>query len=460
MFIALRAALFAIILALTFAAPTAPARELDAPTLLVMHRFNINVVSNSMQIYHDYLLLLPDGTAYENTPQEGMKNVTAAKLAQESKERPYDLGKWKRITGGPNGDGIETTFTRSVYDSQLHAARGKVEVASFQKTAQGGWSKDGKHENWNTYAPVIALDAKKLLGPWELDEKVISAGTATGNLPMITVVRARDYTFYADGKFIASSSQIASASASVKNADGSRFVASTYDQSPTTAERGSYKLDADNHALVLTEANGKTRTVTAFILPLWGTADKKPTIIIDGQRLHHPEPDANAAQPAPQKPAPVPPAAVAGSKFAHFRFELPKGWSQSEVDDSLMLRPEGGVEKGVGILLLPPGPHKGDQDLESFDKWFEATRIWLDEDRTVLESSKPADRNQGRYPMRVQIEVVKKPDQTTQARVYIGVKRGDRHAELLVMFGPDIAAVTPMMDTLDKFLSSITLEAD
>jgi len=29
-----------------------------------------------------------------------------------------------------------------------------------------------------------------------------------------------------------------------------------------------------------------------------------------------------------------------------------------------MLRPERGAEKGVGILLFPPEPHKGDQDLE------------------------------------------------------------------------------------------------
>jgi hypothetical protein len=139
-----RAAAIVLAIAGVFTA-SAPAKDLDAPTLLVKHRFNLNVLNNSIQIYHDYLLLLPDGTAYENTPKEGMKDVTAAKLAGEAKERPRDLGKWKRIAGPANGDGIETTFIRSIFDDKVQAARDKVEVETFQKTDQGGWSKDGKH---------------------------------------------------------------------------------------------------------------------------------------------------------------------------------------------------------------------------------------------------------------------------------------------------------------------------
>jgi len=76
----------------------------------VRHRFNLNVLNNSPDLQR-LTLLRPDGTAYENAPKEGLKDVTAAKLAEEAKERPHDLGKWKRIAGGANGDGIETTFT-------------------------------------------------------------------------------------------------------------------------------------------------------------------------------------------------------------------------------------------------------------------------------------------------------------------------------------------------------------
>src|SRR5947199_3591934 len=136
------------LLAATAAAPSAAARELDAPTLLVQHRFNINVLNNSLQTYNDYLLLLPDGTAYENLPKEGMKKVTADSLAAEAKDRPSDLGKWKRE--GAGGDGIETTFTRSSFDPQAQAPRDRVEVATYQKTGGGGWSKDGKQDRWNT----------------------------------------------------------------------------------------------------------------------------------------------------------------------------------------------------------------------------------------------------------------------------------------------------------------------
>jgi len=457
-----RVAAIAVILAAAIAgAPTTRAKDLDGPTLLVKHRFSLNVISGSMQVYNDYLLLLPDGTAYENIPNEGLRDVSPVRLVAETAERPRDLGKWRRVAGGVNGDGIETTFTRSMYDSQAQAARDKLEVEVYQKTPNGGWSKDGKHDRWNNYAPVIALDAKRLLGPWELDEKIITAGKIGGPLPAITVLRSRNYTFYGDGKFTASASQVVSSNTTLKGADQSRFTVVTYDRSPEQAETGTYQLDPGNLALALTEADGKRRTVTAFILPNWGDPDKKSSIVIDHQRLHAFE-GGDGAKPADaQQPAPAAPALAvpAGEKFGHLRFILPKGWSQSEVDGCLMLRPPGGAEKGVGILLFPAALHKGDQPVVNFENWFEATRAWLDEGRTVLNASSAGEKKDVRYPMRVQIEVVKKPDDTTQARVYVGIKRGG-NAELVVMFAPDATALGEMMDAFNIFLGSITLESD
>ena len=51
-------------------------------------------------------------------------------------------------------------------------------------------------------------------------------------------------------------------------------------------------------------------------------------------------------------------------------------------------------------------------------------------------------------------------DDTIQSRVYVGIKRGDRHAELIVMFAPDVAALTDLTETLNTLLGSITLEAN
>src|SRR5205823_4162307 len=157
-------------------------------------------------------------------------------------------------------------------------------------------------------------------------------------------------------------------------------------------------------------------------------------------RLQHPEAAAGAATakpPGAQQPVPNALPIATGTKFGHFRFQLPKAWAQSEEDGSLMLRPAGGAEKGVGILLFGAESHKGDQPLDSFEKWFAETCAWLDEGRTVLQATEPKDK-EGRYPMRLQIAVVKKPDGTSQARVYVGLKR-ERHAELIVMFAPDAA---------------------
>lgn len=222
---------------------------------------------NGVEVSLDQLLMFPDGTAFNDVPDDPLPSFDIPTLKKHS--LAVDIGRWK-ITGNR----LALTFD------------GKTET--FKKHASGGWAEsDYKDGNFDVYFPVKIATKQQLLGEWE-HKSLTTMGMAGGGAPMVAAGSNRNLVFAANGTYSKSGKSFASATTANM---GDAFKSGgdvTTTGGRNSAAKGQWRLDGP---LLTTIENGRKGVLVAFILPKWGKPTEAPEILIQGDRYFRPGTD-------------------------------------------------------------------------------------------------------------------------------------------------------------------------
>ncbi|MGV3616191.1 MAG: DUF6683 family protein [Fimbriimonas sp.] len=242
-----------------------PASDLGGAKIFIRYRMSYG---NGVEVSLDQLLLFPDGTAFNDVPNDPLPRFDLATVKQAS--QPGDIGRWK-VTGNQ----LALTF------------RGKTET--FRKhPSSGGWAEpDYKDGSFRVYFPVVVATKQQLLGEWK-HKSLFTMGTMGGGAPMVAAGSNSNLTFSPNGTFSKAGESFASATTANM---GDAFKAGgdvTTNGGRKTGAKGQWRLDGP---LLTTVENGQRRVQIAFILPKWGKPTDAPEILIQGDRYFRPGTD-------------------------------------------------------------------------------------------------------------------------------------------------------------------------
>jgi hypothetical protein len=241
-----------------------PAASLQGAKVFIRYRMSYH---NGVEVSLDQLLMFPDGTAFNEVPNDPLPRFDIPTLKQAL--HPTDIGTWK-----VNGKQLTLTFD------------GKSE--SYKKHPTGGWAEaDYKDGSFGVYFPVKIATKQQLLGEWE-HKSLTTMGMAGGGTPMVAAGSNSQLVFTASGTF----SKAGKSFASVTTANmGDAFKTGgdvTSNGGRSNSSQGRWRLDGP---LLTTVENGQRRILVAFILPKWGKPTDAPEILIQGDRYFRPGTD-------------------------------------------------------------------------------------------------------------------------------------------------------------------------
>lgn len=214
-----------------------------------------------LTINRGYLLLFPDGTAFDDIPSKKVPDFSAATLRKNLDAS--DIGRWKK-----QGKNLVLTFGTKKAATLTTHPKGWLD-ASRAMEMKGAY---------NIYFPVNTTPRANFLGVWH-EENFASYGTAGGSAPLVAGGSKTGWNFRPDGTFSASKDSYSFATTSNMGTaynSGSNVTTSDQNQSQLT---GRWRLDGP---LLTLEQNGKRSVLLAFVLPEWGKDKKNPDLCVDG----------------------------------------------------------------------------------------------------------------------------------------------------------------------------------
>lgn len=242
-----------------------PPSSLGGAKVFIRYRMSYG---SGVEVSLDQLLMFPDGTAFNDVPNDPLPAFDIATLRKAS--HANDVGTWK-ITGGQ----LALTF------------KGKTEM--FKKhPSSGGWAEsDYKDGSFRVYFPVKIATKQQLLGEWE-HKSLFTMGSAGGGAPMVAAGSNNHLVFTANGTFKKAGKSFASATTANM---GDAFKSGgdvTTTGGKNNSSAGQWRLDGP---LLTTMEGGQRRVQLAFILPRWGKDTDAPEILIQGDRYFRPGTD-------------------------------------------------------------------------------------------------------------------------------------------------------------------------
>lgn len=240
------------------------AASLGGAKILIRYRMSYG---SGVEVKLDQLLMFPDGTAFNDVPNDPLPNFDLATVKRAS--APGDIGRWK-VTGNQ----LALTF------------QGKTET--FRKHSSGGWAEsDYKDGSFGVYFPIKLATKEQLLGEWK-HKSLFTMGSAGGGAPMVAAGSNNKLVFSANGTFAKAGESFASATTANM---GDAFKSGgnvTTTGGKKNGSQGQWRIDGP---LLTTLENGQRRVQIAFILPHWGKAHEAPEILILGDRYFRPGTD-------------------------------------------------------------------------------------------------------------------------------------------------------------------------
>jgi hypothetical protein len=216
--------------------------------------------TTTTEVALDELVLFPDGTAFNEVPDDPLPSFDAATLRQAL--RPRHVGTWK-VTG-----------------NQL-TLRFEGESETYRRHTTGGWAEpDHKSGAFDVYFPIKLATKGQLVGAWK-HESLTTMGMAGGGAPMVAAGSSDRLVFAADGSFASAGKSFASATTANM---GDTFKSGgdvTTTGGRNRSAKGQWRLDGP---LLTTVENGRRGVRLAYILPEWGKANEAPTLLIQGDR--------------------------------------------------------------------------------------------------------------------------------------------------------------------------------
>lgn len=238
------------------------ATSLNGAKVFVKYRMQFGTAA---QMMFDHLILFPDGSAFDDIPDDPLPSFDAAALRQTL--RPNHVGRWKMT-----GNGLALTF------------EGKTEA--FKKHNSGGWAEsDYKSGAFNVYFPVKVATKAQILGAWK-HRSLTTMGMAGGGAPMVAAGSDNLLVFADNGSFTKAGKSFASATTANM---GDAFKSGgdvTTTGGRANSFKGQWRLDGP---LLTTSENGRRVVQLAFILPNWGEATEPPEILIQGDHYFRPD---------------------------------------------------------------------------------------------------------------------------------------------------------------------------
>jgi hypothetical protein len=213
-----------------------------------------------------HLILFPDGTAFDEIPNDPMPQFDATTL--RSLLKPREVGQWKAVGGT-----IVLNFS------------GKQRT--LRKIAKGWYDGEKlpeKDSPYDTYFPVIAANSKLVLGAWK-NSNLVTSGAMGGGTAMVAAGSSGNLVFNADGTFTSDRKSFASATtANMGDAYKSGGDAGVFSKRNSIAA-GRWRLDG---ILLTMEKDGQKSVQVAFIMPNW-SKQQNENLMIQGDWWKRPE---------------------------------------------------------------------------------------------------------------------------------------------------------------------------